>query len=490
MIELYPQRRLAFTLLTVATLLTAQAALAADVSQTAVPPGLSDKFDQFAEVDGLIDITGPIEPGDAEVLAALVAEMDPAKFTSGAEGAEVLVRLNSPGGSFKEAIEIARLIDKHQLQTFVEAGSDCLSACAVIFMAGTYQPGSRQQEVRLRMVEWPARLGFHRPFAHNLTLDITPDVLRQLTEQDLESIFNEEFSAAFDTANQLIQEMVGVNPSAWSPELLVRMLTATAPSGDEQFVFLETVDDALTWGIKIVNARPPAGQTAMDKYVENFWLCYNAGRAIPAYDGIWPDRPEVEEGLQWDLEKCCGRNGAHWFAKMVEDDLLTFYTRIRGWYFGCTVTYEQPDAQPLVRFFHDQSTVTRTDFLQRYNPGTPLGRVTAPVPAAASADEWKRKADILAEPGRGRCFVFAGEKTLDEDPCERSITTDATHGLVETYRWPSGAKTVVTKSLEGVTLNGAPAVSNYEVITGNRRGFNLCLRSEATLNTFCYKSGE
>jgi hypothetical protein len=56
-------------------------------------------LDPFGEVDGLIGTTGPIEPGDAEVPAALVAQMDPTKFTSGAEGAELLVRLNTPGGS-------------------------------------------------------------------------------------------------------------------------------------------------------------------------------------------------------------------------------------------------------------------------------------------------------------------------------------------------------------------------------------------------------
>lgn len=459
-------------------------ASAAEIKTSPTTAALEEKL-ELGDLDGLIDIFGPIESGDAEKFASVVSALGVDQMVTGADGADVIVRLHSPGGSFREAIEIARIVDTNKLQTFVERNSECLSACAVIFMAGTYQPGFREQEVRWRKVEWPVKLGFHRPFVREFELDIPQDVLAQVSAEDLEAIFNAEFLAAFDTANELIQEMLRVDPADWRPELLVRMLTATTKNADGQFVYLATVDDALTWGLDIINAVPPASESKKDGFVENFWLCYNAGRAIPAYTGIWPDIPEAEESLDnalQDLDRVLqgGRPGAHWDGKMVEDDELTYYTRVRGWAFGCTIRYERAGGNPEITFNHDDAKVTQTKLLQRYNPSIALNKAVA-VKSNGSANGRTVHTD-RRKAASGRCYVFRGEERLDDEQCQQSTRTDATVGLVEEYMWPSGGKTVVIRSEDQVTVNGVHSLPDM-----NGRGeFDFCYRNKETGNTFCF----
>ena len=451
----------------------AEAAAGAEIVASPSNEELREKLG-LTRLFAVVDVHGPIEAGDAAALRELIEPMDLDQQISGMSGVEVVLRLHSPGGSFAEAIEIARFVKERKLQTFVARGGECLSACSVIFMAGTYEPGFRYQEVPWRKVEWPARLGFHRPFIGNLKMSIPPEVLQQLSPDEVAAAFGDEFIAAFDTANELIQRMVGVDPAAWRPELLVRMLTATEGSEEGRFVFLETVGDALTWGIDLVNAVPPGGETTVDRYVENFWLCYNSGRSIAAYTGIWPDRTTAEEGLLYDLRSCCGRQGVQWHSKMVSDDARTYYTRVRGWIYGCTIEYEELGGSPEVRFVHDDATVTRTEFMQRYNPGTRLDH--------AVADREETGSQVQADPVDGRCFVFRGNETVDEEPCRYQVTTHGEFSMAEAYVWPSGGRTIVTHGEDGVRINGAASSSNV----GDRQGMQFCILNEDSGNTFCF----
>ncbi|MFI4890951.1 MAG: hypothetical protein ACHQIL_10505, partial [Steroidobacterales bacterium] len=59
------------------------------------------------------------------------------------------LELDSPGGSVEEGLELAALVDKYTLSTFV--GHKCSSACTLVFISG-----------RERVLADGARLGFHR----------------------------------------------------------------------------------------------------------------------------------------------------------------------------------------------------------------------------------------------------------------------------------------------------------------------------------------
>ena len=73
-------------------------------------------------------LTGPIEAGDAQKLKDLIL----------LQGRTTLC-LNSRGGSFEEAMTIATQLMANAIGTKLEPGSECLSACAIVFMAGSIE---------------------------------------------------------------------------------------------------------------------------------------------------------------------------------------------------------------------------------------------------------------------------------------------------------------------------------------------------------------
>jgi hypothetical protein len=74
--------------------------------------------------------------------------------------------LDSNGGSWAAGLKIAHIIldDSHglSLKTYVMAGKQCLSACAIIFMAGT-EPGADSNFLS-RTIVAGGELGFHAPY--------------------------------------------------------------------------------------------------------------------------------------------------------------------------------------------------------------------------------------------------------------------------------------------------------------------------------------
>lgn len=63
----------------------------------------------------------------------------------------VAVYLDSPGGNLDSAIKMANLTERYLLQTFVSGTSECHSACAFIYIAGS---------IRINL----GKIGLHRPY--------------------------------------------------------------------------------------------------------------------------------------------------------------------------------------------------------------------------------------------------------------------------------------------------------------------------------------
>lgn len=90
----------------------------------------------------IISIFGEIEAGDAETFRREAAQ----------HGSAIVV-LESPGGSTLDAIEIGEAIRLRGFSTVVINGSDCDSACALIWLAGSPRTITRS-----------ARVGFHASY--------------------------------------------------------------------------------------------------------------------------------------------------------------------------------------------------------------------------------------------------------------------------------------------------------------------------------------
>ncbi|MBL4915769.1 hypothetical protein [Szabonella alba] len=96
-----------------------------------------------------------LREGDVLLLTGGIAEGDSRRFEEWlmAEGGLATVRLNSPGGAVEEALSIARQIREADLDSVMEAGDICLSACPYILAGGVN-----------RSVDPEAQVGLHQHY--------------------------------------------------------------------------------------------------------------------------------------------------------------------------------------------------------------------------------------------------------------------------------------------------------------------------------------
>lgn len=124
-----------------------------------IPPAEAARFKRMPAVDshGLpiayIELEGPIAAGDVERLDKLIREEDH----------DILLSLNSSGGDFQAGVALAKYINTKPIATTVQGRNQCLSACAIAFLGGTYW-GEETSEWPSRSVDPTAKVGFHAPF--------------------------------------------------------------------------------------------------------------------------------------------------------------------------------------------------------------------------------------------------------------------------------------------------------------------------------------
>ncbi len=182
----------------------------------------------------VIHLSGPIAGGDAEQIKEIFLNSG---LASNDDHADLVLSLDSPGGSFAEALNIARVLNANGIGTYVDDGASCLSACAVAFMAGANI--DTQITVRDRTLHPRARLGFHAP---SLAVPDTGDVpARQL---------GEAFAVALSSIAGILEaeQYLGMSRS------LIGKMIATPP--DSMF-YVTTTGMAGMWGIG-VDAPAPA----------------------------------------------------------------------------------------------------------------------------------------------------------------------------------------------------------------------------------------
>jgi len=214
-------------LLLLGCFLSAYPASSADIT---VRSAESIQYPNYASPNRLmiIDLVGPIEEGDGETLSRLLAQ---AAYQPHFEFDRIVLVLNSPGGSFAEALRLGDIVKEEIVETYVSAGTSCLSACAIVFMAGTgASPDSTFPKRRLHPL---AKLGFHAP---SLLVD------RNATVRGSQVV--RAYALAIKTMSELVDraDLFDLKDS-----LLVEMLT-TSPN---DMSVVQTVGDANRWGIAL-----------------------------------------------------------------------------------------------------------------------------------------------------------------------------------------------------------------------------------------------
>jgi hypothetical protein len=222
-------------------------------------------------------LTGEIKDGDLERLANVVAQIKSRQCQG--------LCLNSPGGSFQEAIRISRtMLGKDTipagspglpLWTVIEAGAECYSACSIIFMAGnTYQEAEGWGPAISRYLHVQGKLGFHAPFIFNIK---DPSFKDQTVESSLQKI-EQAFRAGLKATREIAELGVGSNMGGRMSNynimplhLIVEMLS----KGAEELFLIDTVIKAERYKIQLFGAKPPSRIGVCE--LQNFCLNHHYG---------------------------------------------------------------------------------------------------------------------------------------------------------------------------------------------------------------------
>lgn len=182
-------------------------------------------------------LTGLLAKGDADRLAQLIAA-----HVIDSDGMRnvffPVLCLNSPGGSFTEAVRMIAIIDEKAIGTMIEDGAVCESACALVFMSGNYPEEGNTYP--WRMMHVGARLGFHAP---DLTLSAG-----QYNEKDVARAYRIALKTVSQTVEKLVMSSIE-GQRRMAPSLLAAMLATPA----DQMHYVDTVDKAGRWNISVVS---------------------------------------------------------------------------------------------------------------------------------------------------------------------------------------------------------------------------------------------
>lgn len=132
-----------------------------------IPPAFAAAIKTVNDGQCKIALSGDIEAGDADALKKRIKEHRPDSFK------EIFsLCLSSAGGSYPEALKIIDvLLDAGNIGTVIKPDAECYSACALVFLAGSYHPGDAEDSKyieTLRTLFPGGKLGFHAPYAEGL----------------------------------------------------------------------------------------------------------------------------------------------------------------------------------------------------------------------------------------------------------------------------------------------------------------------------------
>lgn len=207
----------------------------------ALPTGVSKGHAATVEETDLkqhcsFSLQGPIADGDFAALREILNRRRPIEPLDERAGG---LCLNSPGGSYVEALKISELLYERGIATVVEDGSECYSACATIFMAGT----APDHLLPLRKLSAGGILGFHAPYFS------MPE--RQYSKQQVEEVA-QSMRRAVLTLMELASFHTRVAGGDFLKKSLIQGLLAKGP---DEALFVSNVFDAARWGIDIFDAK-------------------------------------------------------------------------------------------------------------------------------------------------------------------------------------------------------------------------------------------
>lgn len=211
--------------------------LAAELAIGSANPDTFDIQDADPALPCTHHLTGEIASGDgARVVTALRASLD--EWRENDTYGQPVLCLDSAGGALAEALKIADVLRDEFVGTKLEAGARCESACAMIFMAGSFH-AHESGAYKWRILHPTARLGFHAP-----SLQVPGGNYDAATVTKSYGLALETIAV---TLTNLVQNRDFEDGQHVKPSLLAAMLR-TPP---QEMMYVDTVDQAGRWGIRV-----------------------------------------------------------------------------------------------------------------------------------------------------------------------------------------------------------------------------------------------
>lgn len=429
----------------------------------------------------IADLRGRIESGDRDRLRAVIEQAARlpqyrdliyvnADFPDGTPNIGIYQPLNlcldSPGGSLAEAMDLTEFVHG-LLGTVVRAGARCESACALVFMAGSFTTETDFGLSVNRFLHVDGKLGFHAP---SLTVP--------------EGRYDAASVAKAYQISVAVTELIFRNLVAYrfAPSLAARMHATPA----EDMHYITTVQEAARWRISIlgVDSPLPTNEAMIRNGCSNLYLSVlDQQSSDPDY---WPPIGAPLEDIR--------RNEFGAF------EYTAFGMEAAG---TCGVLVEGPDSEGFTSDFWGQASLIRSSL---WGHGD-IESATPPVffgyfqnymawPGELPLSALPRSGTTQELTSAGRCHVFDSAepaRMIDNEPCTRVRRAAPGGRMVDSYLWPSGARTTIEDAGQVLTLNGAAALSWYwlgDVPPGNAPNNAPqpeCIRNETSRNTFCFK---
>lgn len=234
-----------------------------------------------------IELTGTIESGDYNHFRDLAKEVglrDPSDSGEPSNSVDDALCLNSPGGNYLEGRLISQELRELGIPTRVEAGSECYSSCAFIFMSGRLL--GAESDSTSRHLHVKAKLGFHAPY-------IIPDGSKTYSASDL--------SREVTLTNQIIADFISfgsdTSPYSGRPFFPISLVARLLAAGPTELVLVETIEDAARWQIDLYGMKDATQLTEnqMRQACANF-LSWEMDRQSEQINTQWPFSLRYEKG--------------------------------------------------------------------------------------------------------------------------------------------------------------------------------------------------
>lgn len=425
------------------------------------------------------ELTGPIAAGDSDKLSTLIDKFydtDEYRYSDGGFSQEKgRVCLNSPGGSLVEGIALAQLFHNKRIGTAVGRNKSCLSACAVAFMGGLVAYENDMADQPDRVLHPLGKLGFH-----------SPDLGVPAGAYDEKGV-----KTAYYIALKSVSSLLDIAAAITFPTSLSTTMLATPA---EDMYLVSSVGEAARWRIAIAPIIEPAQLTTQG-------LVTTCGHVDNAeLDTQWHQLPQSASTVTQT-------DDGMWSGKMEDGFRQEGAT-------GCEVYFRTATAGDKGRTVPSGGAIITGSFVhtwayQTYAPETPIAGLALSDDAvvqttAPQVKTWERRLS-------GRCIVLKGTAVADNDPCTLLRIVRRGEDLktreIDTFVWPSGAKTVVeswenedqfiVSRLNGVETQrdlewrkvGVPqkrVVQSIAAARGNTYPVIACWPNPSSGNRFCF----